>query len=237
MSTTPSPFASGRAWTARGVQRLKMTVGNSALQRRDEPRPLGEVIREDVARVTAVRDAVGDSVELYLDANCSLDFYHADQLCRSLKSLDITFFEEPVAQNDVRHMADLRNRHGIALACGQNEGLAYRFRDLLCAQAVDVIQPNVAITGGFTQCVKIAGMAAAFNVPIANGGAWPFVNQHLQGGVANGTLVEYHYPSVTCSEQIYADLAIPENGWLTLPDKPGLGFSLQRDALAEFAMR
>jgi L-alanine-DL-glutamate epimerase-like enolase superfamily enzyme len=226
------------AWVERrGVRRLKMTVGNSALQRRDEPRPLGQVIREDIQRVRAVREAVGDAVELYLDANCSLDFYHADQLCRALKPLDITFFEEPVTQNDVRQMADLRSRHGIALACGQNEGLAFRFRDLLCAQAVDIIQPNVAITGGFTQCAKIAGMAAAFNVPIANGGAWPFANQHLQAGMANGSLVEYHYPSVTCCEQIYDGLAAPQDGWLKLPDSPGLGFSLKRDALGEFAIR
>jgi len=225
------------AWTVSGVRRLKMTVGNSALQRRDEPRPLGEVVREDIARVRAVREAVGDAVEIYLDANCSLDFYHADRLCRALQPLDISFFEEPVTQNDVRHMADLRSRHGIPLACGQNEGLAFRFRDLLCAQAVDVIQPNVAITGGFTQCAKIAGMAAAFNVPIANGGAWPFVNQHLQAGMANGSLVEYHYPSVTCSERIYAGLGTPQDGWLAMPEAPGLGFSLKRDALVDFAMR
>ena len=83
---------------------------------------------------------------------------------------------------------------GIPLAAGQNEGLAFRFRDLLQHRAVDILQPNVVIGGGFTQCLRIAGMAAAFNVPIANGGAWPFHNMHLHAGLANGGLVEYHYP-------------------------------------------
>ncbi len=223
-------------WVARGFSRLKMTVGNSALQRRDEPRPLADLIVEDVARVSAVREAVGADVELYLDANCSLDFYHADLLCRKLEPLGISFFEEPLTQNDVRQMADLRRRTSIRLACGQNEGLAFRFRDLLVSQAVDVLQPNVAITGGFTQCQKIAGMAAAFNVPIANGGAWPFLNQHLQAGAPNGSLVEYHYPAVECSKKLYTGLGEPEDGWLVMPEGPGLGFELNRNALREFAV-
>ncbi len=223
-------------WVARGFTRLKMTVGNSAMQRRDEPRPIGDVIADDMARVTAVREAVGDDVELYLDANCSLDFYHADQLCRALEPLGISFFEEPITQNDVRQMADLRSRTSIRLACGQNEGLAFRFRDLLVNKAVDVIQPNVAITGGFTQCQKIAGMAAAFNIPIANGGAWPYLNQHLQAGMPNGTLVEYHYPAVECSKTLYEGLLEPADGRIELPNLPGLGFELNRNALTEFAV-
>lgn len=223
-------------WVERGFSRLKMTVGNSALQRRDEPRRLADVIIDDVARVGAVRNAVGPDVELYLDANCSLDFYHADLLCQKLEPLGISFFEEPLTQNDVRQMADLRRRTSIRLACGQNEGLAFRFRDLMINQAVDVVQPNVAITGGFTQCQKIAGMAAAFNLPIANGGAWPYLNQHLQAGLPNGTLVEYHYPAVECSKKLYTGLAKPEDGWIALPAGPGLGFDLNRDALREFAV-
>ncbi len=221
-------------WAARGFKRLKMTVGNSALQRRDEPRPVADVIADDIARVTAVRETVGDDAEIYLDANCSLDHYHADQLCRGLEPLGISFFEEPLTQNDARQMADLRSRTTIRLACGQNEGLAFRFRDLLIQKAVDIIQPNVAITGGFTQCQKIAGMAAAFNVPVANGGAWPFLNQHLQAGVPNGTLVEYHYPAVECSKKLYDGLAEPADGWIELPNTPGLGFEINREALEEF---
>ena len=102
----------------------------------------------------------------------------------------------------------------MALACGQNEGLAFRFRDLLAAQAIDYAQPNVAITGGFTQCAKIAGMAAAFNVSVANGGAWGFHNMHLQAGVANGTLVEHHYLAVELCKQIYRGLPEPADGRL-----------------------
>jgi L-alanine-DL-glutamate epimerase-like enolase superfamily enzyme len=142
--------AAAKLWVAEGHTRLKMVVGHHALQRRDEPRPLAAVIAEDVARVRAVREAVGPGVQLYVDANCSLDGYHALELARRIEPYDVALFEEPVTQNDVRVMADLRRRTRIPLGAGQNEGLAFRFRDLLVAEAVDLLQPNVVIGGGFT---------------------------------------------------------------------------------------
>jgi L-alanine-DL-glutamate epimerase-like enolase superfamily enzyme len=225
--------AAAKLWVAQGFTRLKMTVGNEALRRRDQ-RGLHDVIIEDAARVAAVRDAVGPGITLFIDANCNLDLFHAQQLAEMVKPLGIGFFEEPLTQNDAAQMATLR-RSGIPLACGQNEGLLFRFRDLLLAQAVDVLQPNVAISGGITQCLKIAGLAAAFNVPIDNGGAWPFHNMHLHAGLAQGGMVEYHYLAVELMSQLYRGLPKPENGFLKLPATPGLGFEPDRDAIREIA--
>jgi L-rhamnonate dehydratase len=228
--------AAARLWVSQGFTRLKMTVANEALRDRDK-RPIIEAIREDAARVAAVREAVGPDVELFIDANCNLDLYHAIKLVEMIRPHRIAFFEEPLTQNDVPGMAQLRRATGMALACGQNEGLAYRFRDLLAAQAIDYAQPNVAITGGFSQCVKIAGMAAAHNVSVANGGAWGFHNMHLQAGVSNGTLVEHHYLAVELCRQIYRGLPEPANGFFEMSDKPGLGFEPDRDAIREIARR
>ena len=227
--------AAAKLWQGRGFKRLKMTVGNHALARRDEPRPLEDVIAEDICRVAAVREAVGPDVKLYIDANCGLDLFHAAKLAKAIEQYDITFFEEPITQNDVRSMAELRRRTSIPVAAGQNEGLAFRFRDLLIHQAADVLQPNVAISGGYSQVLKIVGMAQAFNVPIDNGGAWPFHNMHLHAGVSNGGLVEYHYVAVKLLEQIFDDLPVPQDGWLTLPETPGLGFALNAQRVRELA--
>jgi L-alanine-DL-glutamate epimerase-like enolase superfamily enzyme len=223
-----------RHWRAQGFTRLKMTVGNEALRRRDQ-RPLHEVIKEDAARVAAVRDAIGPEAELFVDANCNLDLYHATQLAQTIKPLGIGFFEEPLTQNDVHQMAELRRTAGIPLACGQNEGLLFRFRDLLINKSADILQPNVCISAGITQCLKVAGLAAAFNAMIENGGAWPFHNMHLHAGLANGGMVEYHYLAVELCRKLYRDLPVPEAGWLTLPEAPGLGFEPDRDALREIA--
>jgi len=226
--------AAAKQWLSQGFRRLKMTVAGEALRHKDE-RPLMEAIREDAARVRAVREAVGPDVELFIDANCNLDLYHATKLVEMIKPYRISFFEEPLTQNDALAMAQLRRQTGTALACGQNEGLLFRFRDLLLNEAIDYAQPNVAITGGFTQCVKIAGLAASFNVSIANGGAWSYHNMHLQAGVANGTLVEHHYLAVELYKLLYHGLQMPVEGFVTLPEKPGLGFEPNRNAIREIA--
>jgi L-alanine-DL-glutamate epimerase-like enolase superfamily enzyme len=223
-------------WIGLGFKRLKMTVGHSGLARRDA-KPLMDLIREDERRVAAVRAAAGPDAEIFVDANCSLDLYHAGRVAEMIRPYGISFFEEPITQNDVLQMAQLRRQCGIPLACGQNEGLAFRFRDLLLAQAIDFAQPNVVITGGFTQSAKIAGMAAAFNVPVANGGAWQFHNMHLQAGVANGTLVEIHYLAGELYKRLYKGLPEPKDGWIAMPQAPGLGFTLDKDAVREFAKR
>ena len=226
-----------RDWAGRGFSRLKMTVGNHALQRRDEPRPLSQVIAEDERRVRAVREAVGAGVEVCIDANCSLDPYHAARLAQRLEDVGLAFFEEPLVANDVRALADLRSRVRVPLAAGQNEGLASRFVDLFEARAIDIAQPNVAITGGISQCLRIAGTAQAYNVAIANGGAWPFHNMHLHAGLAHGGFVEWHRSAVLLCEQIYRGLPQAQDGWLRLPDTPGFGFEPDWDAVREIAKR
>jgi L-alanine-DL-glutamate epimerase-like enolase superfamily enzyme len=226
-----------RHWTAAGSRRLKMVVGHQALQRRDGARTMMDVIREDARRVRAVRDAIGPDVQLYIDANCGLDLSHAVRLAQWIDDCDISFFEEPVTQNDVAQMAELKRRTGMPVAAGQNEGLLFRFRDMIQAGAIDYVQPNTVISGGYTQCLKIAAYAAAHNLPVVNGGAWPFHNMHLQGGVANGTMVEYHHFAVMACARIFPDLPEPVDGWMQLPETPGLGFEPDLAAAQELLIK
>jgi L-rhamnonate dehydratase len=102
-----------RDWVARGFTRLKMTVGHHGLQRRDEPRALDGVIAEDVQRIRAVREAVGPDVQIYIDANCSLDYFHALSLAQRIEPYSISFFEEPVSHNDIPNLVKLRAKTSI----------------------------------------------------------------------------------------------------------------------------
>ncbi len=224
-----------KEWVARGFHHLKMTVGQHALARRDEPRPIMNVLKEDLRRIAAVRDAVGGDIELSVDANCSLDAFHAGWLAERARQFDLAFFEEPIWQNDIRSLVDFRRMTGIRTAAGQNEGLASRFADFFATGALDIAQPNVTITGGYTQCIRIAGMAQAFGIPLANGGAWPFHNMHLHAGLAHGGFVEYHHVSVEVCRRIFPNLPEPRDGWLDLPMTPGLGFAPDWDAVGELA--
>ncbi|MCV0348620.1 MAG: mandelate racemase/muconate lactonizing enzyme family protein [Nitratireductor sp.] len=227
---------SAQFWVDAGFKRLKMTVAPEATRRRDVI-DVAEMIAEDARRVAAVREAVGPEVQLFIDANCNLDPHSAFKLAQAVAPYRVDFFEEPLLKNDIGWLADLRRRCPVPLAGGQNEGLSYRFRDLLVEKCVDVLQPNVVIGGGFTQAQKIAAMADAFATPIANGGGWPFHNAHLHAGVSNGGLVEYHVPAVNVCEKIFTGLQKPERGRMSLSERPGLGFDLNMEAVEAFAAR
>ena len=135
---------------------------------------------------------------------------------------DITWFEEPVYQNDAALLADLRRHTSIPIAAGQNEGHRFRHRELIANRAVDIAQPNVCSVGGYTEAVKVAALAQAFNLPIANGGGWPHHNMHLQAAMANGWRVEFHFEMWGVGDKIYKEPPAPVNGWVTLAETPGL---------------
>ncbi|HWL46624.1 MAG TPA: mandelate racemase/muconate lactonizing enzyme family protein [Sphingomonadaceae bacterium] len=227
---------SARDLARRGVKHLKMVVASGAWRQRDRT-PIGDMLAEDVARVAAVRAAIGDGVDLSVDANCNLDFASARWLIDALKPYRLSFFEEPLLQNDVPLMAALRRATGMTITAGQNEGRAVRFRDMLAAGAVDAIQPNVMIGGGYTQVLKIAGFAEAYDVPILNGGAGALQNMHLHAGLAHGGMCEWHVPFMELCGQLYRDMPRPADNRLAIPERPGLGFEPNPDAIAELAAR
>ena len=212
-----------KMFIAQGFNKLKMVV---AINGAKDP-------AEDAARVRVVREAVGEGVELIVDANYMFAYPEALELCKRIEPYRIKWFEEPVHGNDARLLASLRQHTCIPISAGQNEGHKWRIRELLLHEAVDILQPNVLFVGGYTEAVKVAGMAQAFNIPVANGGGWPHLNAHLIAGVANGYRVEFHVPIWAASEQIYRSPFTPARGIVTLPDVPGLGLEPNEDVLRE----
>lgn len=190
-------------------------------------------LNEDARRIETVREAVGEDIELMIDANFELSLPEALELCRQIEQYGITWFEEPVYGNDAGLLADLRSRTSIPIAAGQAEGHRFRHRELIAEGAVDISQPNVCYVGGFTEGKKVASMAQAYNINIANGGGWPHHNMHLQAAMANGWRVEFHHMHRELGEMIYDSPPEPDGGTVTLTEDPGLGLEPDHDALAE----
>ncbi len=211
-------------WVAQGQDKLKMVVGVTGNSQDPD---------EDAARVKTVREAIGPDVQLMMDANYKMSFHHALRLCKLCEPYNITWFEEPVYQNDARLLANLRRQTSIPISAGQNEGNRFRHLELLLHEAVDILQPNV-ISVGFTEGAKVAAMAQAFNKPIANGGAWPLHNMHLQAGMSNGWRVEFHYIRWMMSKTVYKETPEPINGWVTVPETPGLGLDPKPGVIKEY---
>ena len=210
-----------RLAVSRGFTRLKMVVG----------RPAG--VLDDVDRVRHVRAAVGDAVNLMIDANEGLDLLQATELARRVQPFDIAWFEEPVLGNDVRLLAELRQRTSIPIAAGQFEGHRYRLRDLVLGNAVDVLQTNVLFVGGYSAALKAAHVAESLRLPIANGGGWADHNAPLMAAVANSHGVEVHAWQWTLAETLYVDPPRAADGRLTLSDRPGLGLEPRPDVLRD----
>jgi len=210
-----------------GQTSLKMVVAAGSHEY-DEilGQPTDASILQDAQRVRALREAVGPKIELMMDANKGATFAQALRLAKLCEPYDLTWFEDPVLQGDPRLMARLRAQTTIPIAAGSTatSDLMY-LREYLVREAVDYLQPNVRDIGGYTQGLKAAGIAQAFNVPLAMGGNYPHLNMHLHGGVPNGGRVEFHWQGWKCVEALFDNAPGPVKGTLTLPEGPGLGFT------------
>ena len=210
-----------------GQTRLKMVVAKGS-NPYDEilGQPTDADIVQDAARVAALREAVGPKIELMMDANKGATYAQALRLAKLCEPYNLTWFEDPVLQADPRLMAKLRTQTTIPLATGSTatSDLMY-LREYLVREAVDYLQPNVRDIGGYTQGIKAAAVAQAFNVPLAMGGNYPHLNMHLHAGVPNGGRIEFHWQGWKCIEATFDNAPGPVNGTVTLPVSPGLGFT------------
>lgn len=205
-----------------GIRYLKNTVGRQAVPDPDD----------DYVRMKAVRDAVGPDVKLAMDANARMTASQAIRLCRLVEELDISLFEEPVLDNDPRLLVELKSKTTIPIGVAENH--KYSMRDLLIANAVDVVQPNVNNDGGYTGALRIAALARAFNKPIGHGNGSGPHNVALQAGLANGTIVEYHFHKWMAYNAIFEEVPQPEDGYLRPSSRPGTGLTPKPGLIAEY---
>ncbi len=215
-----------RQFVQMGQKNLKMQVSYTP----------GPDMAEEESRVRAVREAMGDEGMLIVDGNDRLNFMQARELAQHIEPYHITFFEAPLCMNtDLRLLPALRQHTSIPIGhSGNLPGRRWLYRDLIVGGAVDIIQPNVFHVGGYTEALKIAHLAQAFNMPVVTGAGQPHYNMHLIAGVANGWMVECHYGHMLHDEVIFVDPPRFDHGWLTLPEKAGLGLEVNEAALKEF---
>jgi L-alanine-DL-glutamate epimerase-like enolase superfamily enzyme len=227
--------AAAKHWVAGGQTRLKIQVGRSNIRGEMDPSGASGEHREDdpgedELRLKAVRDAVGDGIELMADANCLMNYDAAVRWCKRFEPYRLMWFEEPIIHNDPHLLAQLRKQTGIPIAAGQWDNFP-KLADLVKQYSVDFLNIHVLSVGGFTMGMKAAGLAHAFNLPIGNGDHFDI---HLHAAVPNGWRAEIHVNNWLTANTIYRDLPGPIDGWITLSEKPGLGLDINEDAVREF---
>lgn len=200
-----------------------------------------------VEQLRAVREAVGDDVELLVELHGRLDPATAIQLAHAIEPLRPFFMEEPVPPDSLDALAKVAASTHVPLATGERLVTKYEFWPLLERQLVAHIQPDVIHAGGLLECKKIAAMAEARYVSVAphnpNGPVATAAALHLAISLPNLSILEMpaddYLWSARWRDELLVDASVvqPRNGNLELPVQPGLGVELNEDALAKYAAR
>lgn len=204
--------------------------------------PGAAVARAAVARLEALRRALGDDVDIAVDPHAKIfEPIRALQLAQALKPYNPFFFEEPLRPENIDALADLRRQADVPIATGEMLYTKYEFRDLLVRGAADIVQPDICCAGGLLEQKKIAAMAEAFYVPIAPhnpvGPVATAVNVHLAACTPNFLILEYLPDDVPGRRELVDEPMRLVDGHLELPTRPGLGIDLNVDAFPDFPHR
>jgi D-arabinonate dehydratase len=188
-------------------------------------------LEEDLARVEAVRQALGREAKLMVDVNCAWSPALAIQMGKAMEPYNLYWLEEPVATDDIRGSAAVAESLATAVAGYETEVGLYGFRELITQKAVDIIQPDIAWAGGFTECRRIAALAHAYNLmvaPHAFSSAIPLVaSMHLLASLPNGLILEFDQNPHALREHLLKEpIRIDREGYVKLPERPGLGVEL-----------
>ena len=207
-----------------GAKAVKMKVG-------------GVSIPEDVERVRVVRETIGPNIKLLVDANNAYAAYEAIDIVRRIEPYDVFWFEEPVAPDDYRGHAQVAQATAIPIATGENEYTRYGFRDLIDHDSAAIFNADAQILGGVTEFMQVAALAAAHDLRIAPHGAQE-VHIHLVAAISNGLILEFYRETVDpLRGRIFKDpLVLDKDGYVTVPDRPGLGVEPNYELLEEHRM-
>jgi L-alanine-DL-glutamate epimerase-like enolase superfamily enzyme len=209
---------------------------------------------EGIGVVAAVRDAVGDRLEIIVDLNQwwrmpgdlspRLDPAGARRVVERLGSYGVLWVEEPLPGEDVRGMRMLRDKTGVRIAGGEMARTFEELRLAMDADALDVFQPDVVLALGVSGARTLAEVALRrnrwFTPHTWTNGIGVLANLHVCAGVGGGPFLEFPYdpPGWTPARRDFmlaSPLVVSADGTLHVPDAPGLGAALDEEAVAYYA--
>jgi galactonate dehydratase len=237
----PSEVGDGAAEkVAQGFTALKMNA-TPKMGMVDSP----AAVEDAKDRIAAVRDAVGDDVDIGVDFHGRVAKPMARRLAAALEPYDPMFIEEPVLPEHNESLGVIQNATTTPIATGERMYSRWDFKDVFEAGTVDVIQPDLSHAGGITEVTKIASMAEAYDVALAPHcplGPIALASCLQVDAVAPNALIQeqsldIHYNEGSDVLDYLVDPSVFdfEDGFVTLPDGPGLGIEVDRDHVEQVA--
>ena len=192
----------------------------------------------DEAILAAARDACGDGMVLYADANQRWILPEALDAAPLLREYKVAWVEEPIRGNRIADLEEFHRRTGLEVATGENVYGADAFWGYVASPAVKVLQPDVTKTGGLTEAFAICKLAEARGkqvIPHLYGGAVAFAaTLQLAGCAPAVTAVEYDFRQNPLRDPLLVDAPHPVGGVIDIPTGPGLGAELDPRAVAAY---
>lgn len=221
-------------YVQQGFRAIKMKIG------------LGD-LAADIARIRAVREAIGPDVKLAVDANHCFSVPQAIRLGRALEALDILWFEEPISPEDLAGYTEVTRALDIAVAGGENEFTRWGFRSIVERKAMDIVQPDVCAAGGLSECMRIATLCTAHGVECVPH-AWGTTiglaaTLHFLAALPDQPPAWRPFPPMLEFEQTPNPLrdllatqpiGLEHGGSVAIPAGPGLGIEIDRAVLEQY---
>jgi galactonate dehydratase len=230
---TPQEFAAKAKETVkRGVKAMKWDPFGSAYMNISN-----EELDHAIECISAVRDAVGSGIDLLIEGHGRFNVPSAIKISREIESFKPLFFEEPVPPDNMDALAEVRRKSPVSVAAGERIYTRYSYKDLFEKRAVDYIQPDISHGGGIMELKKIAAMAEAYYIPFApHNPSGPVANAatlQLAACTTNFLILEIMSGDVSWRSEITNEALNYEDGYIQIPDKPGLGIELNEKAAVE----
>ena len=214
-----------------GFKSIKMKVGLN--------------LKDDIANVKAVRNAIGPDIELMIDSNHAYSYDEALKLSKKLEDQDIKWFEEPLSPEFYDQYSEFKSKSLIPVAAGECEYLRYGFQKLLDKNCVDFLQMDICSCGGLTEAKRISALSSTKGVKviphtwgsgIAFYTAINFISnlEPMPGRLyMEDAYIEYDRTENKIRENIIKDYIIMKDGYISVNDKPGLGVDVDETYLNE----
>lgn len=199
-----------------------------------------EIVKICYDRVAAMREAGGDNLDIIVELHSYTDTNTAIQLAQALEPLKIYYLEEPVHPLNVESFVQIRKKTSIPLATGERTYTRWGFREFMEKRALQVIQPDLCITGGISETKKICDVANIYDcgvqLHVCGGPISTAAALQVEAVIPNFLIHEVHEGAIKEDLLALGKYEIkPVNGAYTIPDRPGIGQELSEQAMAEAA--
>ncbi len=201
--------------------------------------PMGRDEKTDIALVREGRKGLGEDADLLIDAGLVWDAKTALQRAIAFSDYNIFWLEEPLRPDDYEGYRKLAEATPVRIAAGEEESNRASFIELMDRGRIDVVQVDLTRCGGFTEAMKIAALAWDRGLPVANHGFTTYINVaaalHWLNSIPNALICEFVAEEETNLREFVTKQKLrARDGWLDIPQEPGLGVDLDEEQIARF---